>query len=251
MNNVILRSLAVENYASFADRIMFTTEIDASKKEYLENTFEIADKRFNKVSILYGANGSGKTFFCKILREIKRLLDWSPLMAMNNSQLLSLPQFKGMDAPVKPFVFDIAYQNKPTKFEIELVIDKTTYHYEFNILGKKIESELLTKKYRRTEKLIERTSSSFKDIVLRSGLKDFENKKQAVKEEALCLPIAALLNNELASKIVDAIQGIQVVSMTAARLKPTKSKESVSDERLKKYLYFKQKADPSRRDIKV
>ena len=29
MNNVILKSLAVENYASFADRIMFTTEIDS------------------------------------------------------------------------------------------------------------------------------------------------------------------------------------------------------------------------------
>ena len=118
-------------------------------------------------------------------------------------------------------------------------------------MGKKIESELLTKKYRRTEKLIERTSSSFKDIILRSELKDFENKKQAVKEEALCLPIAALLNNKLASKIVDAIQGIQIVSMTAARLKPTKSKESFSDERLEKYLDIIQKADPTIRDIKV
>ena len=55
--------------------------------------------------------------------------------------------------------------------------------------------------------------SLYKDIVLRSELKDFENKKQAVKEEALCLPVAALLINSLASKIVDAIQGIQVVSM--------------------------------------
>lgn len=118
-------------------------------------------------------------------------------------------------------------------------------------MGKKIESELLTKKYRRTEKLIERTSSSFKDIILRSELKDFENKKQAVKEEALCLPIAALLNNKLASKIVDAIQEIQIVSMTAARLKPTKSKESFSDERLEKYLDIIQKADPTIRDIKV
>lgn len=251
MNNIVLKSLAVENYASFAERILFTTEIDSSKKEYLENTFEIADKGFNKVSILYGANGSGKTFFCKILREIKRILSWSPLMGMNNSQLLSLPQFKGIDAPVKPFAFDKAYQNRPTKFEIEIVINKTTYHYEFNILGKTIVSELLTKKFRRTEKLLERTSPSFKDIVLRSELKDFENKKQAVKEESLCLPIAALLNNELATKIVDAIQGIQVVSMTAARLKPAKSKDSFSDKRLKKYLDILKKADPTLRDIKV
>ena len=63
MNNIVLKSLAVENYASFADRIMFTTEIDSSKKEYLENTFEIADSRFNKVSILYGAKWFRKNIF--------------------------------------------------------------------------------------------------------------------------------------------------------------------------------------------
>ena len=33
MNNIVLKSLAVENYASFADRIMFTTEIDSSRKD--------------------------------------------------------------------------------------------------------------------------------------------------------------------------------------------------------------------------
>ena len=217
MNNTILKSLSVENFTSFADRITFTTETDISKKEFLNNTFESRDMMFNKVSFLYGANGSGKTFFCKIIREIQRLLDWSPLLAMNNSQLLSLPQFKEIDAPVKQFMFDVAYQERPSKFAIEIVLDETTYYYEFSVREKKIESELLTKKYRRTEKLLERTSSLYKDIVLRSELKDFENKKQAVKEEALCLPVAALLNNSLASKIVDAIQGIQVVSMTAAR----------------------------------
>ena len=132
MNNVILKSLAVENYASFADRIMFTTEIDSSKKEYLENTFEIADKRFNKVSILYGANGSGKTFFCKILREVKRLLDWSPLMAMNNSQLLSLPQFKGMDAPVKPFVFDMHI--KINQQNLRLTLSLIGLHTTMNLI---------------------------------------------------------------------------------------------------------------------
>ena len=251
MNNTILKSLSVENFTSFADRITFTTEIDVSKKEFLSNTFENGDMMFNKVSFLYGANGSGKTFFCKIIREIQRLLDWSPLLAMNNSQLLSLPQFKEIDTPVKQFMFDVAYQERPSKFAIEIVLDGTTYHYEFSVRAKKIELELLTKKYRRTEKLLERTSASYKDIVLRSDLKDFENKRQAVKEEALCLPVAALLNNSLASKIVDAIQGIQVVSMTAARLKPTKSKESFSEERLRKYIDILKKADPTIRDIKV
>ena len=103
----------------------------------------------------------------------------------------------------------------------------------------------MTKKYRRTEKLIERTSPSYKDIILKSDLKDFENTKQVVKEEALCLPIAALLNNKMALKINAAIKGICVVSMTAARLKPTNSKEAFSDERLAKYINILQKADPT------
>lgn len=251
MDNTILKYLSVENFASFADKIEFTTEIDSGKKEFMESVFSSGDNQFNKVSFLYGANGSGKTFFCKIIREIQRLLEWSPLCGMNNSELLSLPQLKGMDDPITTFAFDMSYEEKPTRFIVEIILDGITYHYEFAVLNRKIEYELLTKKYRRTEKLIERTSPSYKDIILKSDLKDFENTKQVVKEEALCLPIAALLNNKMALKINAAIKGICVVSMTAARLKPTNSKEAFSDERLAKYINILQKADPTLRDIKV
>lgn len=251
MDNTILKYLSVENFASFADKIEFTTEIDSGKKEFIESVFSCGDNQFNKVSFLYGANGSGKTFFCKIIREIQCLLEWSPLCGMNNSELLSLPQLKGMDDPITTFAFDMSYEEKPTRFVVEIILDGITYHYEFAVLNRKIEYELLTKKYRRTEKLIERTSPSYKDIILKSDLKDFENTKQVVKEEALCLPIAALLNNKMALKINAAIKGICVVSMTAARLKPTNSKEAFSDERLAKYINILQKADPTLRDIKV
>lgn len=251
MDNTILKYLSVENFVSFADKIEFTTEIDSGKKEFMESAFSCGDEQFNKVSFLYGANGSGKTFFCKIIREIQRLLEWSPLCGMNNSELLSLPQLKGMDDPITTFAFDMSYEEKPTRFIVEIILDGITYHYEFAVLNRKIEYELLTKKYRRTEKLIERTSPSYKDIILKSDLKDFENTKQVVKEEALCIPIAALLNNKMALKINAAIKGICVVSMTAARLKPTNSKEAFSDERLAKYINILQKADPTLRDIKV
>lgn len=252
MGNVILKSLSAENFASFAERISFTTEIDSSKKEHPENTFTGGDTRFNKVSFLYGANGSGKTFFCKILREIQRLLTLSPLIAVaSSSQFLSTPQINGLDAPVKPFVFDPLYQEKPTTFEIDVVLSGTTYHYEFSIQGKTVIREILTKKYRRTEKLIDRTSPSFKDVVLRSDLKGFETAKQTVKPEALCLPIAAMLNNPLAVQLNDAICGIQVVSMAAGRLNPLNPKKTFTEERLAKYIRIIQKADPTIRDISV
>lgn len=251
MNNTVLKTLYAENYAPFADRINFTTMIDSSKKEFMENTFKIGDNLYNKVSYIYGANGSGKTFFCKILREIQRLIAWSPLTAVNNAQLLSMPQFKGMDNPVSTFAFDTSYKDKPTFFGIEIVIDETIYNYQFSILGKMVQSELLTKKYRRTEKLLDRTSPSFKTIELHSEFKDFNSTKQVVKGEALCLPMMAFLNNELATKIVDAISEINIFNMAAPRLKPAESIESFSDERMKKYVNVLKKADPTLRKMSV
>lgn len=252
MDNVILKSLSAENFASFAERIEFSTETDSGKKEHLENTFTVEDMRFNKVSFLYGANGSGKTFFCKILREIQRILALSPLItATNSAQFLATPQIKGMDAPVKPFAFDMQYQDKPTTLGIDIVLDGVSYHYEFSIQGKTVVREILTKKFRRTEKLIERTSPSFKDILLRSDLKGFEPTKQTVKPEALCLPVAAMLNNPLAARLNAVICGIQVVSMAAGRLNPINPKKTFTEERIAKYIHIIQKADPTIRNISV
>lgn len=252
MDNVILKSLSAENFASFAERSEFSTETDSGKKEHLENTFTVEDMRFNKVSFLYGANGSGKTFFCKILREIQRILALSPLItATNSAQFLATPQIKGIDAPVKPFAFDTQYQDKPTTLGIDIVLDGVSYHYEFSLQGKTVVREILTKKFRRTEKLIERTSPSFKDILLRSDLKGFEPTKQTVKPEALCLPVAAMLNNPLAARLNAVICGIQVVSMAAGRLNPINPKKTFTEERIAKYIQIIQKADPTIRNISV
>lgn len=252
MDNVILKSLSAENFASFAERSEFSTETDSGKKEHLENTFTVEDMRFNKVSFLYGANGSGKTFFCKILREIQRILALSPLItATNSAQFLATPQIKGIDAPVKPFAFDTQYQDKPTTLGIDIVLDGVSYHYEFSLQGKTVVREILTKKFRRTEKLIERTSPSFKDILLRSDLKGFEPTKQTVKPEALCLPVAAMLNNPLAARLNAVICGIQVVSMAAGRLNPINPKKTFTEERIAKYIQIIQKADLTIRNISV
>lgn len=252
MDNVILKSLSAENFASFAERIEFSTETDSGKKEHLENTFTVEDMRFNKVSFLYGANGSGKTFFCKILREIQRILALSPLItATNSAQFLATPQIKGIDAPVKPFAFDTQYQDRPITLGIDIVLDGVSYHYEFSLQGKTVVREILTKKFRRTEKLIERTSPSFKDILLRSDLKGFEPTKQTVKPEALCLPVAAMLNNPLAARLNAVICGIQVVSMAAGRLNPINPKKTFTEERIAKYIRIIQKADPTIRNISV
>ena len=168
MRTAVLKSISAENFASFAERVVFTCVADWSKKEYAMNTFKAGDDVINKVSYVYGSNGSGKTFFCKILREIQRIIALSPFSMMKSSQIKALFPSEELLKPIPKFAFDIAYQDLPTTLGLDMIIDNITYHYEFSFLGEKVVHELLTKKYRRTEKILERLSPSFQDITVRS-----------------------------------------------------------------------------------
>lgn len=250
MGITVLKSISAENFASFAEKVTFTCVADGSKKEYAMNTFESGDEVINKVSYVYGSNGSGKTFFCKILREIQRMIALSPLSMMKSSQIKALFPSEELLKPIPKFAFDIAYQELPTTLGIDMIIDDVTYHYEFSVLEQKIVHELLTKKYRRTEKILERTSPSFQDITVKSELKGFEDTKRVVKEDALCLVMAAMLNNDFANMLVDAIKEINIFNMTSPRLNPGEL-EAFSEERIEKYVKILKKADPTIRGMQV
>ena len=250
MGTTVLKSISAENFASFAEKVTFTCVADGSKKEYAMNTFESGDEVINKVSYVYGSNGSGKTFFCKILREIQRMIALSPLSMMKSSQIKALFPSEELLKPIPKFAFDIAYQELPTTLGIDMIIDDVTYHYEFSVLEQKIVHELLTKKYRRTEKILERTSPSFQDITVKSELKGFEDTKRVVKEDALCLVMAAMLNNDFANMLVDAIKEINIFNMTSPRLNPGEL-EAFSEERIEKYVKILKKADPTIRGMQV
>ncbi len=252
MSKITLLSLSASNFYSFAEKSSFTTETDKSKKDIMDSVFECNDYFINKVSYLYGANGSGKTFFCKIIREIQRLLMFSPITAFSDSQqMISIPHIKELDVPIVPFAFDKSYHTKPSEFSVEIMIDKVLYTYTFSLQDKTVIYESVTKKYRRSEKLLERTSPFFKDISVRSDFKNFESNKFIVKPEALCLPIIAMFNNNIAQDIVTAITNINSVNMTAAKINPKNSKESFSESRLKQYTNILQQADPTLKQISV
>jgi predicted ATP-binding protein involved in virulence len=250
MINCCLKSLCARNFASFADDVFFTTVSAQNKKESTENIFSIGADNYNRVSILYGANGSGKTFFCKILREIQRVLELSTLLG-ENKRFVPAPIVKSMDRIIPTFAFDSEYKDNPTYLALDIVLDGIAYHYSFEIKGKKIVSECLTKKHRRTEKLIERTSPTHNSISLRSELKSFEGTKNVVREESLCLPMAAMLNNPLAIKLLDAICSITVLNMTAPHSAPHPDIEAFTEERLDKYAKILRSADPTLRQLNV
>lgn len=252
MANIVLKSLRVKNFGPFADEVVFTTATDRAKKEFMENTFSCGEETFNRISYIYGANGAGKSNFCKAVIQIQQFINLSPLLAANNPQLLELQPIKFSTSEMdKHFIFDKNGNAIPSEYEIEIIIDGITYNYSFSIHNSFVVYEKLTKKRQRTEVILLRTSPKYESIQLKSELSGFSSNVSVVKEKALCLSMAAFLNNPLASKIVSAISNIKVVNMANLSGLRNITKENFTEDIRKKCLKILQIAEPTMNDLSV
>lgn len=255
MNNAILKLISATNFGPFNEMITFDMETVVPKSQVIENhTFFAGDsQQFNKVSYIYGANGSGKSNFCKIILQIQRAIMLSPIRASNNAKLLEIQPLKDdLAVPRNYFKFNASSKERATSYIIQLLIDDITYTYSFSVSeNSEILSEQLTKKKRRTEVILNRTSPEYESIELKSELKSFQDNVRVVKNNALCLSMASFLNNKLANKIVEAITNIRVVNMAAMRGLSNLDEETFSDDKKEQYLKILKSADPTLSDIKV
>ncbi len=252
MSGITLQSIRIKNFGPFAEEVMFTTSVDKAKKEHEENTFQIGDSVFNKVSYIYGANGAGKSNFCKAIIQIQRIINLSPLIAADNPQLLELHPIKlSANDLDRHFLFDIASKEKPAEYGIEIMINGILYSYSFAILDGKIINETLTKKRRRTEVILTRTAPHYTRISLKSELSSFANNVSVVKDQVLCLSMAAFLNNPLALDIISAINNIRVVNMASITGLRTLTQENFTDEIRERCLGILKKTDPTLTNLDV
>ena len=255
MENAILKSISATNFGPFNGTITFDMETSVPKGQIIDNhTFFAGDnQQFNKIAYIYGSNGSGKSNFCKIILQIQRAIMLSPIRASNNSQLLDMLPFKDeLAAQRNHFKFDISSNERDTSYAVQIIIDDVLYTYSFSVAeNHDILSEKLTKKKRRTETILERTSPKYESITLKSELKSFQNNVHVVKDNALCLSMASFLNNEIATMIVDTIANIQVVNMAAMRGLSNLNEETFSDKNKEEYLRILKSADPTLEDIQV
>ena len=255
MKNAILKSISATNFGPFNGTIEFDMETSVPKGQIIENhTFFAGDnQQFNKIAYVYGANGSGKSNFCKIILQIQRAIMLSPIRASNNPQLLDmLPLKDELAVQRNHFKFDVSGKERATSYSIQILIDDVLYTYSFSIAENyDVISEKLTKKKRRTEIILERTSPKFESITLKSELKSFQDNVHVVKDNALCLSMASFLNNTLATTIVATITNIQVVNMAAMRGLSNLSEETFSAEKKEEYLRILKSADPTLEDIQV
>lgn len=255
MKNAVLKSISATNFGPFNGTITFDMETSVPKGQIIDNHIFTAgdNKQFNKIAYVYGANGSGKSNFCKIVIQMQRAIMLSPIRASNNSQLLDMLPLKDELAVQRNyFKFDVSGRGRATSYAVQILIEDVLYTYSFSIAeNHDVISEKLTKKKRRAETILERTSPSFESITLKSELKSFEDNVHVVKDNALCLSMASFLNNKLATLIVTTITNIQVVNMAAMRGLSNLNEETFSPEKKGKYLEILKKADPTLEDIRV
>lgn len=255
MKNAILKSISATNFGPFNGTIEFDMETSVPKGQIIDNhTFGAGDnQQFNKIAYIYGANGSGKSNFCKIILQIQRAIMLSPIRASNNPRLLDMLPLKDELAVQRNyFKFDVSGKGRVTSYSIQVLIDDVLYTYSFSIAeNNDVVSEKLTKKKRRTETILERTSPKFESITLKSELKSFHDNVHVIKDNALCLSMASFLNNKLATTIVATITNIQVVNMAAMRGLSNLSEETFSAEKKEEYLRILKSADPTLEDIQV
>lgn len=111
------------------------------EKEFLEeNTFEVSGQNYNKISYIYGANGSGKTNYLAALTKMQKMIIMSTVLGANNNKLLEVPAIKKeLAAPIETFKFDIDCKSKETYFEIQVIIEEILYTYSFAIQDGKIQ----------------------------------------------------------------------------------------------------------------
>ncbi len=254
MASIILKSLRVKNFGPFADEVFFTTSVDTSKKEHIENTYAVEKDgdRFNKISYIFGANGAGKSNFCRAILQIQSFINLSPLFASNNPQLLELSPVKSSTQDSERyFLFDVNNKKLPTEYCIEIILNDTTYGYSFSILNGLVVAEKLTKRKQRTETILMRKSPDFNSITLKSELSSFASNVQVVKERALCLSMAAFLNNELAARLISAISNISVVNMATLNGLRNITQENFTEDIRQRCLRILKVAEPTLNDLTV
>ena len=132
----MILNLEFKNYRSFKGTCSFTTEPSSSKAK-IENLCEMetnaeGNKKALKISLIFGANASGKTNIIKFLYGFRR---W----------VLNLDNRVGENITLyQPFKFDSTTIDVPIEFTVEFIAQKVRYKYEVSFTQQQIESEKLT-----------------------------------------------------------------------------------------------------------
>lgn len=131
----MLLRFGVKNFRSFREYQELSLIADRAIKDENLSLFEIDNISLNEkslpVSVVYGANASGKSNLVNAFLIMKRYVSSSHLKTGDRSSEFN----------VSPFLMSKQGPSLPTLFEVDFVSDGVRYFYNFEVFGKDIVSE--------------------------------------------------------------------------------------------------------------
>jgi len=229
-----------KNFTSYYNEAQISM-LASSKDEYRGlNTFNTKFGELLKSSLIYGANGSGKSNLISAVDFMQSMVQDS---FFDESIIKDCEKFK----------FRIKSENEPSMFEIVFVKDDVLYQYGFEIFNDKIKSEWLYKKDKRITTVFIRKGPHYDSIELKGELqKHAEVIKQHVRENALFISTAAMFNIPIAIKIRDwFINDLHIITPDYNTPGDTVSYIESDEKKKNEVLDFLKKADFSIEDFEL
>lgn len=131
----VIISFEVENFSSFNERqsISFVAARLKDCEAGIIHTEAFSERRLLPALLVYGPNAAGKSNLVKALEAM--------IATILFSQTRGLPG--GRLPPRKPFLLDADAINRPTTFEINLILEGVRYSYGFSIMETEVAEEWL------------------------------------------------------------------------------------------------------------
>ncbi|SFD79458.1 ATPase/GTPase, AAA15 family [Chitinophaga sp. CF118] len=203
--------LSIANFLSFKEEITFSMVSSSLKDKKIEEEDVIFQPfesvRFNllRSAVIYGANASGKSNFCKALKFMR----WFVLNSSTSTQV-------GEPIDILNFKLSSETEHTPSYFEIIFIKNDFQYRYGFEADTKRVVTEwLFQKKLKTKSKELEifyrhenepiSLHSKFKighDLVI----------KNMIRPNALLLSVAAQFNDQIANEIFEWFRDFKVLS---------------------------------------
>jgi len=160
----------------------------AAVTEFPENVFDQGRYSLLKSAVVYGANASGKSNLIKAFSVMRNIVRTSAKMSSTDI------------FDITPFLLNTGTEEKPSSFEILILIDDIRYRYGFEITKAKVVTEWLYQSKARAEKpLFIRDGDAIEVAPLFPEGKNLEPK---TRDNALFLAVCDQFNGSIAGKIM-------------------------------------------------
>ena len=189
------------NHLSFKEKTTLNLQASGANEYQTTNTFQtpLSDYKLLKSLAIYGPNSSGKTNMFKAMQ----FMIWFILNSSKDSQA-------NEKISVDSFKLSTTTLDKPSYFEIELIIGDTNYRYGFEADVKNVKKEWLF--YRKKNKEYSLFIREGQDISLGDKFDVNRQVMGITRENALFLSVAAQFNSHISTEIIGSLDSIRFVS---------------------------------------